>query len=389
MRHPVSSRLLTLAVLALAGTSLSACDKPAPDPRTAERLVRVATAQPATRDERAYVGVITAKVQSGLGFRVAGKITQRLVDPGQSVKAGQPLMRMDNTDYAHAITTQQGQVAMIKATLTQARADEARYRALVGNGAVSPSAYDQKKAAADGAQAQLDAALAQLRVAQDDDAYTTLVADADGTVMDTLAEPGQVVTAGQIVVRLAHAGPREAAVNLPETVRPAVGSHATATLYGSAVRAPATLRQLSDAADTQTRTYEARYVLDGAAAQAPLGATVTVHLSQQAGDDTPPVSVPLGALNDEGKGPGVWVLTGGTDGDKATVAFRPVTVGQLGAEEATLLGGLKAGERVVALGGHFLHEGETVRMARSAAPTRAAQTQAAPNQAIPNQGALK
>ncbi|MEC4591025.1 MULTISPECIES: efflux RND transporter periplasmic adaptor subunit [Nitrospirillum] len=375
MRHPVSSRLLTLAVLALAGTSLSACDKPAPDPRTAERLVRVATAQPAARDERAYVGVVTAKVQSGLGFRVAGKVTQRLVDPGQTVKAGQPLMRMDNTDYAHAITTQQGQVAMIKATLTQARADEARYRALVGNGAVSPSAYDQKKAAADGAQAQLDAALAQLRVAQDDAAYTTLVADADGTVMDTLAEPGQVVTAGQIVVRLAHAGPREAAVNLPETVRPAVGSHATATLYGSAVRAPATLRQLSDAADTQTRTYEARYVLDGAAAQAPLGATVTVHLSLT-GDDTPPVSVPLGALNDEGKGPGVWVLTpeaGGdpVSGDRATIAFRPVTVGQLGAEEATLLGGVKAGERVVALGGHFLHEGEKVRVAQNAAPAQA------------------
>lgn len=371
MRHPVSSRLLTLAVLALAGTSLSACDKPAPDPRTAERLVRVATAQPAARDERAYVGVVTAKVQSGLGFRVAGKVTQRLVDPGQTVKAGQPLMRMDNTDYAHAITTQQGQVAMIKATLTQARADEARYRALVGNGAVSPSAYDQKKAAADGAQAQLDAALAQLRVAQDDSAYTTLVADADGTVMDTLAEPGQVVAAGQIVVRLAHAGPREAAVNLPETVRPAVGSHATATLYGSAVRAPATLRQLSDAADTQTRTYEARYVLDGAAAQAPLGATVTVRLSQT-GDDTPPVSVPLGALNDEGKGPGVWVLTPEASGDKATIAFRPVTVGQLGAEEATLLGGVKAGERVVALGGHFLHEGEKVRVA----PTSGASAQA-------------
>ncbi|WP_064742474.1 efflux RND transporter periplasmic adaptor subunit [Azospirillum sp. B4] len=364
MRPIMSSRLLVLALLA--GTTLTACDKAAPDPRTAERLVRVATVQPAARDERAYVGVVTARVQSGLGFRVAGKVTQRLVDPGQSVKAGQPLMRMDNTDYLHAITTQQGQVAMAKATLTQARADEARYRALVGSGAVSPSAYDQKKAAADSAQAQLDAAQAQLRVAQDDSAYTTLVADADGTVMDTLAEPGQVVTAGQIVVRLAHAGPREAAVNLPETVRPAVGSPATATLYGSAVRTPATLRQLSDAADTQTRTYEARYVLDGAAAQAPLGATVTVRLAQS-GDGTPPVSVPLGALNDEGKGPGVWVLTGQAgggpvSGDRATIAFRPVTVGQLGAEEATLLSGLTAGERVVALGSHFLHEGETVRV---------------------------
>ncbi|MDZ5649513.1 efflux RND transporter periplasmic adaptor subunit [Nitrospirillum sp. BR 11828] len=371
MRLSVSARLLTLAALALAGTSLSACDKPAPDPRTAERLVRVATAQPAAREERAFVGVITAKVQSGLGFRVAGKVTQRLVDPGQTVKAGQPLMRMDNTDYLHAITTQQGQVAMAKATLTQARADEVRYRALVGSGAVSPSAYDQKKAAADSAQAQLDAAQAQLRVAQDDSAYTTLVADADGTVMDTAAEPGQVVTAGQIVVRLAHAGPREAAVNLPETMRPAVGSTASATLYGGTARVTATLRQLSDAADAQTRTYEARYVLDGPAAQAPLGATVTVRLAQ-GNDDAPPVSIPLGALVDEGKGPGVWVLTAEAagdpiNGDRATIAFRPVKVGQLGAEDAILLGGLAAGERVVALGGHFLHAGERVRIAQAVA----------------------
>ncbi|MEE3623578.1 efflux RND transporter periplasmic adaptor subunit [Nitrospirillum sp. BR 11752] len=381
MRLSLSARLLPLAALALAGTSLSACDKPAPDPRTADRLVRVATAQPAARDERAFVGVITAKVQSGLGFRVAGKVTQRLVDPGQTVKAGQPLMRMDNTDYLHAITTQQGQVAMAKATLTQARADEVRYRALVGNGAVSPSAYDQKKAAADSAQAQLDAAQAQLRVAQDDSAYTTLVADADGTVMDTAAEPGQVVTAGQIVVRLAHAGPREASVNLPETMRPAVGSTASATLYGGTAQVTATLRQLSDAADVQTRTYEARYVLDGSAAQAPLGATVTVRLAQGR-DDTPPVSIPLGALVDEGKGPGVWVLTPAAGGDpvsgaplsggpisdsRATITFRPVKVGQLGAEDAILLGGVTAGERVVALGGHFLHEGERVRVAQTVA----------------------
>jgi hypothetical protein len=92
------------------------------------------------------------------------------------------------------------------------------------------------------------------------------------------------------------------------------------------------------------------------------------------------VSVPLGALNDEGKGPGVWVLTPEASGDKATIAFRPVTVGQLGAEEATLLGGVKAGERVVALGGHFLHEGEKVRVA---------QTSGATAQAVLTQGVLK
>ena len=121
-----------------------------------------------------------------------------------------------------------------------------------------------------------------------------LLADADGTVVETLAEPGQVVAAGQTVVKLAHAGPREAPVNLPETERPVLGAEAQATLYGVTITVSAHLRQLSDAADPMTRTFEARYVLDGQGAQAPLGATVTLHFSSPAA--APTVEVPLGAI---------------------------------------------------------------------------------------------
>ena len=120
------------------------------------------------------------------------------------------------------------------------------------------ASYDQAKAAADSTRAQLETAEAQLKVARDELEYSTLLADADGTVVETLAEPGQVVSAGQIVVKLAHAGPRKAAVNLPETMRPSIGSSARATLYGQDVRSAVRLRQLSDAADSQTRTFEAR-----------------------------------------------------------------------------------------------------------------------------------
>ena len=107
-------------------------------------------------------------------------------------------------------------------------------------------------------------------------------------MVETLGEPGQVVAAGQTVVRLAQAGPREAAVALPETIRPAIGSEAEATVYGGDERRfPARLRQLSDSADAQTRTYEARYVLEGEAAAAPLGATVTIRLASQATAGSP------------------------------------------------------------------------------------------------------
>jgi RND family efflux transporter MFP subunit len=277
------------------------------------------------------------------------------------VQRGQPLLRLDLTDYTHGITTQAGNADAARARLQQAAADETRYSGLVASGAVSQSAYDQVKAAADSARALLSAAEAQLKVAQDEGAYGTLVADADGTVLETLAEPGQFVAAGQIVVRVARAGAREAAINLPETVRPVLGSTAHAILYGAnadtAARYPARLRQLSDAADPLTRTFEARYVLDGAAARAPLGATVTVYLTElaQAGA----VSVPLGAINDEGGGPGVWLL----DRQSSSVSFRSVSFIRFDGERAIVGGGIHIGDPIIAVGGHFLHEGQRVQVA--------------------------
>jgi RND family efflux transporter MFP subunit len=357
-----SMRQLCFAVAALcAAISLTACEPSAAakDPRTEARLVEIATVQPAGAAERAFTGIVKARVQSNLTFRVPGKVTERLVDTGEIVRSGQALMRIDRTDYAHAITAHIGNVAAAKARLGQAAADAARYRDLVSSGAVSRSAYDQAKAAADSARALLSAAEAQLRVAQDEGEYSTLLADADGAVVETLAEPGQFVAAGQTVLKLAHAGPREAAINLPEILRPAIGSIAGASLYGTTARMPARLRQLSDAADPLTRTFDARYVLGGPAAQAPLGATVTVYLPAAA--PVSAMSVPLGAIDDEGNGPGVWVLIE----DSSSVSFRPVDVLQLGAESATLSKGLHVGEQIVALGGHFLHEGERVRVAQA------------------------
>jgi RND family efflux transporter MFP subunit len=306
---------------------------------------------------------VSARVQSNLGFRVSGKVIERLVDSGQAVREGQLLMRLDRTDYSHAVTAQVGNVDAARARLQQAAADEARYSGLVASGAVSQSAYDQVRAAADSARALLSAAEAQLKVAQDEGAYATLVADADGTVMETLAEPGQFVSAGQIVVRVARAGAREAAVNLPETLRPALGSTAHAILYGasanSAIRYPARLRQLSDAADPLTRTFEARYVLDGAAARAPLGATVTVYLKDSEPSDA--LSVPLGALDDEGRGPGVWLF----DRQSTSVTYRSVRFIRFDGERAIVSGGIRAGDPIIAVGGHFLHEGQRVQVSEA------------------------
>ena len=328
----------------------------ATDPRSAPVLVKVVSATSVAGLERAFTGTIAARVKSNLGFRVPGKIVERLVDDGHQVTAGQPLMRIDETDLRLALTAKKSAVIAARAVFVQARADERRYAVLVsGSLAASPQRYEQAKAAYDTAKAQLAAAEAEAKVAENEATYSTLVADADGTIIAALGEPGQVISAGQTVVQLAHSGPREALVALPETIRPQLGSSAEAEVYGSDQPAPARLRQIADSADPQTRTYEARYVLEGNAASAPLGATVTVILAESGRQSD--AEVPIGAVLDDGTRTGVWAL----DNDATTVRFVPVRIKRLG-EETAVVAGIDVGQQVVALGAHLLRDGTAVRI---------------------------
>src|SRR6266480_6476887 len=354
-----------LAVIGLLPFVLAACGDAtsSADPRTQNPLVRVATVQASVHAARSFTGIVAARVQSDLGFRVPGKVLERLVDTGQTVKRGQPLMRIDPTDLRLATRAHEEAVAAAKARAHQTSADEARHRDLVSAGAVSKSAYDKVKAAAESARAELSAAEAQADVARNATGYAVLLADGDGVVVETLAEPGQVVAAGQVVVRVAHAGRREAVIELPETLRPVIGSTGRAALYGTGLSGSAKLRQLSDAANRQTRTFEARYVLEDRLAVAPLGSTISMQISD--GRSAPALQVPIGAIFDPGEGPGVWLVEG-VEGDTPRVTRRAVQIASLSGEAASVIGDLKAGDRVVALGAHLLHEGERVRLTQSA-----------------------
>jgi RND family efflux transporter MFP subunit len=363
------ARKSTLALLAVGGVlaaagvggavmltgQKSSASTPA-DPRQDPPIVRVLIANPVAGAERRFTGVIAARVQSNLGFRVPGKVVERLVNVGQSVTAGQPLLRLDETDLRLALTAKRNAAVAARAVRTQASADEMRYAALVKNGfAASPQRYEQAKAALDTANAQAAAAEAEAKVAENELSYSVLVADADGIVVETLVEPGQVVAAGQAVFRVAQAGPREAVVALPETVRPVIGSAAQATLYGVVGRSfRAGLRQLSDSADPQTRTYEARYVLEGEAAAAPLGATVTIRILDTGIE--PEIEVPLGAVLDNGQRTGVWRL----DEAGSAVTFQPVRLVRV-TNETAIVSGLEAGRTIVSLGAHLLREGQRIK----------------------------
>jgi len=345
---------LTVALVA------GGCSKPgAEDPRLKAPTVEVFKAQAAGSNSRTFTGIVEARVQSDLGFRVAGKILERSVDVGQRVQKGQVLMRLDPVDLNLAFAAQQANVTAARAKYIEAKADEARFAGLVESGAVSRQEYDQARAALDSSKAQLEAAEAQARVSNNSSEYAVLLADANGLIVRTLSEPGQVVAAGQTVIRLAHDGPREALINLPEGVRPDLGTTASARLYGQDQTYQGKLRQLSDAADPASRTFEARYVLEGEAASAPLGSTVTITLVTKQSSGNQSVLVPVGAIYDRGSGPGVWIVD-----DKSEVNFRSIIIASIGQEEVVVSRGVDAGEKVVALGAHLLHEGQAVNLTR-------------------------
>ena len=314
----------------------------------APRLVRTVTLHGQSTDNARFTGTVHARVESDLGFRVNGKITQKLVDEGTVVKKGQVLMRIDPVDLKLAYDA-------AKAQNIRALKDEKRMRDLLKEHAVSLQEYERAKADA-------DATTAQLRVASNTASYAELKADADGVIMSVLADAGQVVAAGQTVIRLAHNGTREAEVNLPESALAIAKNATTASLYTDSDTAILVkLRELSAVANPVTRTYQARYTLQGNGQSAPLGSTITVSFETKLAGGGSGFEVPLGALYDDGKGSSVWVVSS----NASTVHMVPVQILKLGEETASVSGELKSGEQVVALGAHLLKPDEKVRIARS------------------------
>ncbi|MCJ2031631.1 efflux RND transporter periplasmic adaptor subunit [Methylobacterium sp. J-043] len=347
-------------MIGLTGLALAACS-PAETAVTPEPpLVQVAEVAPAVGGVSRYTGVIRARTESNLGFRVGGKIFERLVDPGDRVHLGQPLMRLDRTDFTLALNAARASVEAARAQMIKAKADEERSRKLVSDGWTSKQTYDQNKGAADSAIAQFANAEAQASQIENQAAYAELKADADGVVMEVPSYPGEVVAAGQTVVKLARDGSREAEIFLPEASRRLAKGEASATLYAEGEATyQARLRELSAIADPATRTYRARYILSGGGEDAPLGATVTLQLKSREAARAATVEVPLTALFNQGRGTSVWRY----DAESQTVKPQAVQVARMGEERAELATGLNPGDRIVALGAHLLKADQKVRPA--------------------------
>jgi RND family efflux transporter MFP subunit len=352
---------ISLASIAAASLLLTACSEP-PAPAAVVKPVFVTTVKPANSAQvRSFTSVVRARVETELGFRTGGKVVERLVEVGDSVKAGQVLARLDPADYQLAVKAAADQMQAASVDAQQAASDEARFRRLLADGSVGAADHERQKARADAAAARLDQAKRQLELARNREAYATLVAPYAGVVTTLRFERGQVVAEGQPVLSLARDGEREIVAELPEDwVGRARSLVATAAPWNDpASQVRLVLRELSPQASVQGRTYRARYsdAPDSRASMdaLPLGSTMQLTLSgQQAG---PAATVlPVSALV-KGSGPaGVWTVNAGGSG----LVFTPVQVVSI--DDATVqVTGLATGSKVVSVGAQKLDAGTAVR----------------------------
>ncbi|KRG68604.1 RND transporter [Pseudoxanthomonas dokdonensis] len=336
---------------------LAGCGETAPPPEDPPPALVV---HPAGGDAAlsAYAGEIRAREESALSFRVGGKLVKRHVDSGNRVERGQLLAELDPTDFRLQAQSAQAQLAAAEADLARARDDRDRYAALVKEKLVSQSTYDAQVAAYKAAEGQAKVARAQLSEAGNQTGYAQLRAPAAGVIASRQAEAGQVVGAGQTIYTLAVDGAREVAINLPENRyrQFAVGQPVQVELWNQpGQRLDGRIREISPAADPQTRTYPARVALSGDAALAAveLGQSARVHAMQTGAA----LSVPLAAIQPAGNGgSAVWRL----DPASGQVHLRPIKTGQFGADSVPVLAGLSASDWIVAGGGHLLREGQKV-----------------------------
>ncbi|WP_186511055.1 efflux RND transporter periplasmic adaptor subunit [Caenimonas sedimenti] len=383
------SRTARWSLLVVATAVLGACarQEAAPEPVRAVKVVTVGVSGIQAGYE--FSGEVKPRVESRLGFRVAGKITQRQAEVGQHVKAGALLAQLDPQDYRLAADAARAQVAAASTNRDLAAADYKRYVTLREQNFISGAELERRETALKAAQAQLEQAQAQLASQGNQARYTTLVADVSGIVTAVEAEPGQVVSAGTPVVRIAQDGARDVVFSVPEdkvvAVRP--GSDVAVRLWAGNTTVQGKIREVAASADPVTRTYPVKVSLD-AATQPPLGATVTVLPQSLSHAGVQVIKLPTSALRQEGKGTAVWLL------DKATmtVKLQPVQVASADGNEAVIASGVLPGMLVVTAGVHVLAPGQKVTLWQdktSAMPAVAAQgdavkaVAAAPSAALP------
>lgn len=357
-------RSLNLLLLSGAILALTGCGQEQKAEAPAPRPVRAITAEEQIAgDAIVLTGHIAAEDEAGLGFRINGRMLTRPVNVGDRVVAGQVLATLDRANEENALRSARATLAAAQASLTQTRAAFERQRTLLSQGWATRANFDKAEKAYLTSQAQVTDGQVQVRIAEDNLSYTELTADAPGTVTARGAEPGEVVQAGQMIVRIARQNGRDAVFDVPTPELHSVASAAVIAVTLTAdpsVTAAGRVREMSPQADPVTRTFEVKVGLADPPEAMRLGSTVNGSVSRET---APVMVIPASALTEANRQPAVWVV----DPQTNTVSLRPVELERHDPDSVVISSGLANGDVVVTAGVQALHPGQKVRLLGSAA----------------------
>ena len=357
-------RKLPAAGLVVAALGLAACsqEKAAPVAEVIRPVKTVEIGEAQTTRQLDYSGSVRARVEMNLGFRVAGKVTERLVDIGQHVNSGDVLARIDASDYE--LSVKSAEASLDAAERQVETVDLARTRAeqLYTKNFAPKSQLDQARLTYDQAVATRDAARSTLAQAQNQVQYADLKATKDGIVTAVSADVGQVVAAGTPVMTVAVDGEKEVSIAVPEMdiagfkpgkeVKASFWSDEGLTLDGK-------VREVAGSADPQSRTFAVRVSLPDDP-RVLLGMTANVQAT--VGSKAQLVSIPLTAMAEKDGKQIVWTVDRSSD----TVHPRPIKVASFTADGVAVADGLKQGDVVVAAGTQFMTENLKVKLSGDA-----------------------
>jgi len=382
MRVFMPHRLRIALVLALAALSLlSACQRSVEAPLPEIRPVRAIKIESRSAGGTVTLtGTVQARTEINQSFRIDGRLIERTVDVGDRVKPGQLIARLDPQNEESGLLATRAQLSAARAQLVEARNNHERMRELVVEAAVSRAQFEQAEALLHTAEAQVEAVQQQVNVAQNRLSYTRLFSGVAGVVTARGPQPGEVVSAGRMIIQVAQEGARDAVFDVPARIkdsapldpevavtlgddtkaRPATGGAKSRDIAVSLsddpkVTATGRVREVSPRADPVTGTFAVRVRLIDPPPAMRLGTTVTGRIRL---DSVPGIEVPATALVRSAGKTAVWVF----DPAGGTVSLRDIAVRSEDANSVQVSSGLKPGEVVVTAGVQALRPGQKVRL---------------------------
>jgi len=343
----------------MATVLLCACQREAETPVPEIRPVRTVTvAKHAIGETVTYTGRIEAENEARLSFRISGRMIERSVNVGDQVKPGQVVARLEPHDELNALRAAEAAVSAARAQFAEAQSNFDRQQTLLARDVASRAQFERAEQTLETARAQLNTAEAQLKVAKDRVSDTELKADAPGIVTATGAEGGEVVQAGQLIIRVARKDGRDAVFDVPAQLLRSAPSDPVITVSltdDPSITASGRVREVSPQADPVTRTFEVKVGLTDPPAAMRLGSTVVGRMQL----DTEPVAeIPASALTESDRQPAVWIV----DSSALTVSLRNVKIARHNPATVAVSEGLESGDIVVTAGTQALHPGQKVRL---------------------------